>query len=195
MSEASQRAKRITQIGHLEPLEIGSQQQAAQFGVSQFGLKPNIKNNNGKRIGEEYDIRHNKLRRWNLIKNNGHPNNRPTKLVNPVQAFLKKNEAPSVYYALSPVQLELGGMQQVAPIESYITEDDCIVVYEGMSISLDMLIRSLAYPSDEELGVILGQILDALSYVEKNGFQLASLTPQMVLLSSDGEVKITILSV
>jgi hypothetical protein len=172
----------------------------AQIGASQVALRPDPRNKNGKRTAE-YAHAHNEVsprklfKRSNFTGDNTCRDIKPEKLASPSQAFVRKDESPSDYYTLSPVQFDLGGMVMLAAtkkepmgcvhlrqyplrdahkvlhwcqrfrhgnivtsIESYTTRDACIVVYEEMFASLDMLVRSLAYPSNGQLGAIIGQV-------------------------------------
>ncbi|KAK3304833.1 uncharacterized protein B0T15DRAFT_537725 [Chaetomium strumarium] len=78
----------------------------------------------------------------------------------------------------------------VAALEAFATEKLLYVVLEEMDITLSHVIRCSRYPDKQELGAILGQILDGLVYLEQEGFEHTSLGWDTVLLNQAGEVKI-----
>ncbi|KAK3933579.1 hypothetical protein QBC46DRAFT_275492, partial [Diplogelasinospora grovesii] len=63
------------------------------------------------------------------------------------------------------------------------------IVLEEMKITLSHVIRCSKYPDRQELGAILGQILDGVVYLEKEGIEHA-LGWNNVLFNLAGEAKI-----
>ncbi|ODA75786.1 hypothetical protein RJ55_08686 [Drechmeria coniospora] len=78
----------------------------------------------------------------------------------------------------------------VAAFEAFSTETALYVVYEEMHIPLEHIVKSPAFPSSEEIGTILGQILDGLIFLETHGRTHGSLNCDNVLLHRTGLVKL-----
>ncbi|KAH8655586.1 hypothetical protein BX600DRAFT_440095 [Xylariales sp. PMI_506] len=78
----------------------------------------------------------------------------------------------------------------VTALETFTTNDFLYIVLEEMQITLSRVISCSRYPTQHQLGAILGQILDGLAYLETEGFEYTTLTWETILLNSKGEVKI-----
>ncbi|KAK3934166.1 kinase-like protein [Diplogelasinospora grovesii] len=78
----------------------------------------------------------------------------------------------------------------VTALEAFTTNKLLYIVLEEMKITLSHVITCSKYPDRQELGAILGQILDGVVYLEKEGIEHA-LGWNNVLFNLSGEAKIT----
>ncbi|KAL4899386.1 hypothetical protein BDW74DRAFT_183782 [Aspergillus multicolor] len=67
------------------------------------------------------------------------------------------------------------------------------VLHEYLPLSLDRLVGAPIFPNEVQLASILGQLLDGLLHLESNTIQVGSLQCSEILLSLDGQVKISAL--
>ncbi|KAM4067820.1 kinase [Hirsutella rhossiliensis] len=78
----------------------------------------------------------------------------------------------------------------IAALEVFSTESALYVVYEEMHTPLEHIVRSTAFPSSKEIGIILGQILDGLMCLESLERAHGLLSCDNVLLHRTGLVKL-----
>jgi hypothetical protein len=76
-------------------------------------------------------------------------------------------------------------------LECFNFEDSYYVVFEHVPISLAHVVKSPPYLRESELAVILRQILEGLAYLAKHNLEHGSLSCSNILLSTDGDIKIT----
>ncbi|CZS92538.1 uncharacterized protein RAG0_03150 [Rhynchosporium agropyri] len=60
-----------------------------------------------------------------------------------------------------------------------------------MPLSLEPIVRSLAYPNERQLAAILSQIVTGLAYLAAEEFEHGSLSCSNILLNTDGDIEIT----
>ncbi|TGO07235.1 hypothetical protein BTUL_0306g00140 [Botrytis tulipae] len=78
----------------------------------------------------------------------------------------------------------------VAALDAFTTSEGLFMILEYMPISLDHIVSSPAYPDEQQLAAILGQILDGIAYLLAEGFEHGSLCCSNIFLDTSGEVKI-----
>ncbi|PTB40397.1 hypothetical protein M441DRAFT_38171 [Trichoderma asperellum CBS 433.97] len=79
----------------------------------------------------------------------------------------------------------------VAAIETFTEGSNSYIVIDKMLLSLHQVVRSPPIPSAEEIGVIMGQILDGLIYLQNKGLAHGALNCLGVLIDETGNVKLT----
>ncbi|KAH7109925.1 kinase-like domain-containing protein [Dactylonectria estremocensis] len=75
-------------------------------------------------------------------------------------------------------------------LEAFVTDKFTYVVFEQMDLTLSHLVISAAYPSSQQLATVLGQILDALAYLETEGISHGLLNCENILVKKSGLVKL-----
>ncbi|TGO56039.1 hypothetical protein BCON_0083g00320 [Botryotinia convoluta] len=78
----------------------------------------------------------------------------------------------------------------VAALDAFTTSEGLFMILEYMPISLDHIVSSPAYPDEQQLAAILGQILNGIAYLSAEGFEHGSLCCSNIFLKTSGEVKI-----
>ncbi|KAF4772732.1 hypothetical protein HER10_EVM0007608 [Colletotrichum scovillei] len=75
-------------------------------------------------------------------------------------------------------------------IEAYMTSTSFHAVFEATAISLLHVAKCPIYPDEAQLGAIVGQVVDGLSYLEGEGLEHTSIDGGNVLMTDAGVVKI-----
>lgn len=93
----------------------------------------------------------------------------------------------------------------VVALDVFMNNDGLYVVLEHMSIALERIVTSPAYPTEQQLAAILGQVsgvhlaecisslpqlLNAMAYLAEKGFAHGCLSCSNILLNVDGTLKI-----
>ncbi|KAG9252577.1 uncharacterized protein F5Z01DRAFT_217573 [Emericellopsis atlantica] len=78
----------------------------------------------------------------------------------------------------------------VAAVEAFIGQEILYVAFEEMHMPLENIVRCPRRPTSNEVGVILGQVLDGLAYLELHQLYHSYLSCETVLVHADGDVKI-----
>ncbi|KAK6591333.1 FAD-binding domain-containing protein [Botrytis cinerea] len=78
----------------------------------------------------------------------------------------------------------------VAALDAFTTSEGLFMILEHMPISLDQLVSSPAYPDEQQLAAILGQVLHGIAYLSAEGFEHGSLCCSNIFVKTNGEVKI-----
>ncbi|KAI0389044.1 hypothetical protein F5Y17DRAFT_156743 [Xylariaceae sp. FL0594] len=77
----------------------------------------------------------------------------------------------------------------ITALETFSTDNILYIAFEEMDATLGALVACPAYPNENQLGAILGQLLDALVYI-KNELVHSRLDCDQVVLNKSGSVKI-----
>ncbi|GJC91127.1 serine/threonine-protein kinase [Colletotrichum spaethianum] len=75
-------------------------------------------------------------------------------------------------------------------IHAYMTDPSLHAVFEPTTFSLYHLAKCPKYPDEAQLGAIVGQVVDGLSYLEAEGFEHPTLDSRSILVTDAGIVKI-----
>ncbi|KAL0930290.1 serine/threonine protein kinase [Colletotrichum truncatum] len=75
-------------------------------------------------------------------------------------------------------------------IHAYMTDSCLYAVFEPTAFSLLHLALCPRYPDESQLGAIVGQVADGLSYLESQGFEHPSLDNSKIVVTDRGLVKI-----
>ncbi|KAK1973401.1 hypothetical protein LZ30DRAFT_827995 [Colletotrichum cereale] len=75
-------------------------------------------------------------------------------------------------------------------IHAYMTDSYLHAVFEPTTFSLYHLAKCPKYPNEAQLGAIVGQVVDGLSYLEAEGFEHPTLDSRNILVTDAGIVKI-----
>ncbi|KAL4403350.1 FAD-binding domain-containing protein [Colletotrichum abscissum] len=75
-------------------------------------------------------------------------------------------------------------------IQAYMTPTSFHAVFEAMAVSLLHVVECPIYPDEAQLGAIVGQVVDGLSYLEGEGLEHTSIGGGNVLMTDAGVVKI-----
>ncbi|KAK5209213.1 hypothetical protein LTR41_004748 [Exophiala xenobiotica] len=78
----------------------------------------------------------------------------------------------------------------VTALDVFADSDGLYVVLEHMSIALERIVNSPAYPTEQQLAAILGQLLNGIVYLAEEGFEHGRLSCSNILLNTDGTLKI-----
>ncbi|KAH1893253.1 hypothetical protein KXW29_006888 [Aspergillus fumigatus] len=105
-----------------------------------------------------------------------------------VRTFPRENSEAVLKRCTSLVHPHLVTVYEVFRTES--AEENLFVVSEELQFSLDHVVACGEIPSDGELASIIGQVLDALSYLHAQSLIHGSLTCSNTLVRFDGVVKI-----
>ncbi|KAH7330032.1 kinase-like domain-containing protein [Rhexocercosporidium sp. MPI-PUGE-AT-0058] len=76
-------------------------------------------------------------------------------------------------------------------LDAFTTETSLYIVLEHLPISLSQIVEGVKYPNEWQLAAILKQIICGLVYLEREKFQHGSLHCSVILLSAQGDLKIT----
>ncbi|GKT61088.1 serine/threonine protein kinase [Colletotrichum tofieldiae] len=75
-------------------------------------------------------------------------------------------------------------------VHAYMADPYLHAVFEPTMFSLYHLAKCPKYPDENQLGVIVGQVVDGLSYLEAEGFEHPTLDSRSILVTDAGIVKI-----
>ncbi|WQF76928.1 Putative serine-threonine/tyrosine-protein kinase, catalytic [Colletotrichum destructivum] len=75
-------------------------------------------------------------------------------------------------------------------VHAYMTDTYLHAVFEPTTFSLYHLAKCPKYPDEAQLGAIVGQVVDGLSYLEAEGFEHPTLDSGSILVTDAGIVKI-----
>ncbi|PVH68125.1 hypothetical protein DL98DRAFT_554926 [Cadophora sp. DSE1049] len=76
-------------------------------------------------------------------------------------------------------------------LDAFMTDTSLYIVFEHLPISLLQIVEGAKYPNEWQLAAILKQIICGLVYLEREKFQHGSLHCSVILLSAQGNLKIT----
>lgn len=76
-------------------------------------------------------------------------------------------------------------------LDAFTTDTSLYIVLEHLPISLLQIVEGAKYPSELQLAAILKQIICGLVYLEREKFQHGSLHCSVILLSAQGNLKIS----